>query len=439
MPVKPDNRLETRRILAEWRDELAVSDASRTVIAHLEANHSELAESMLNESRAEVPELGNAPQAILERVRRHCELHVRAMLRIMNLGFDLERADFGFVRDNAATRCREGYPLAALLRAYRAGHRATWGLMSQLLATPDETLRPEATRCLLALSAFAMEYTNHISNVAAEAYTEEARHLDRVTSRARAELLEALLTSDQDPSVARRARDFGLKPGSDFVVFAVRADDPDDEDAAETLTKCARNLERLLKPHCAELLVDVRRHEVVSISSAHPGFDRDLERLVRDTMHKWASVPLPRVGLSPVRPGLESIPLSYQDCQHALTHADHQRPVVCFADLSVFDHLVATADASSYRIRPPWFEILTAADNRLNGALLETLRTYVDRDLSTKATATTLGVHVNTVYHRLKKFETISNGDAHDVPMLMNAITLLSLHRLSGQRNRSER
>ena len=436
--MKSHNQAAARRGLAAWRETLAASDASRTVIAHLEAHLADVAERMLNESRTEVPQLANAPKVISDRLRRHCELHVHAMLRIMKLGFDLERADFGFVRDNAVTRCREGYPLAALLHAYRAGHRATWSAMSELLGAPDGSLGPEDTRGLLALSVFAMEYTNHVSNVAAAAYSDEARHRERVTSRARAELLDALLTSDHDATIARRARDFGLKPAADFVVFAVRTDRSDEEQGEEWLTNCGRNLERLIEAHCAELLIDVRRREVVGVASARPGFDRDLERLLRDTVHKWASAPALRVGISPVRPGLESVPVSYQDCQHALAHAGDERPVVCFRDLSVFDHLVATADVSTYRIRPPWFDTLMAEDARMNGALLKTLRAYVDSRLSTKAAAATLRVHVNTVYHRLRKFETITSGSAQHVPVLIDAITLLSLHRLSGERHHPE-
>jgi sugar diacid utilization regulator len=76
-------------------------------------------------------------------------------------------------------------------------------------------------------------------------------------------------------------------------------------------------------------------------------------------------------------------------------------------------------------------------DRDLAHLLLGTMRkwsgeTEVSR-LSTKAAAHALGVHVNTVYQRLRKFEAISNHGSQDLSALLDAITLLWLHRLSGK------
>jgi hypothetical protein len=410
---------------------LLTSDARRVVTSHFEAHVTNLAELMLNVARAEVPQLADAPAVILDRVQRHCELHVHAMVQILHRGLDIERADFTFVRENAVIRAREGYPLAAMLRAYRAGHRATWGAMSELLRTPDGSLNADAARGLLALSVFTMEYTNHISNVAAAAYTDEAQHQERGATRARAEVLDALLTGDLDASTPQRARQFGLEPGSDLVVLAVNVGGADEEQGAGSLTDCARDLERLLGAHSRGLLMEVRGSEVVGVAGAPPDFDRHVERLLLDALHKWAGGRHVRVGVSAVRPGLESVPLAHEDCRHALAHTRDERPVAIFRNLSVFDHLVATADMSTYRISPPWFEELVAADSRMGGLLLQTLRAYVDAHFSAKATAKALGVHVNTVYYRLRKFETISHRSTHDASTLLDAVTLLSLHRSS--------
>jgi sugar diacid utilization regulator len=102
-----------------------------------------------------------------------------------------------------------------------------------------------------------------------------------------------------------------------------------------------------------------------------------------------------------------------------------------FDDVSLFEHLITTAHDSIHRIRPPWTHALVEEDERLQGALLETLQVYLQSRMSAKATASTLDVHVNTIYHRLHRIEDISTRRTSSVVDVLDLIVAL---RLSAQR-----
>lgn len=411
-----------------WRDELGNSRLTRKVVEHFEAGLVDIAANMLVHAQADVPELAAAPPEILTRVKQHCELHVQAMLTIMKNEFEVERADLTFVRENAAVRAQEGYPLPALLHAYRAGHKATWESMCRLFAVPGQAMSPEVWQMILALSVFAMEYTNAISNAAASAFADETRHQERVTGHARSEFLNALVTNDHKKALAARARRFGLSPEADFLVFIAALDDDYTTVNGEELVKAEVEIGNLLNPSSGEFLVGVRHGEIVGVVRARSGFDEDIEIILDKSAPRWMTEKPFRVGISSPRNGLESVGLCYQDARHALGHATEARSLVRFCNVPPFEHLLATADSSTYRLRPPWLDTLLLEDKKSNGALLSTLRTYLDSGLSAKETASKLSIHLNTVYHRMRKVEEVTGQSSQHIPGLLNVITVMSLH-----------
>ncbi len=428
--MKPHKqRATSESVLSHWREDLLQSPRTPGVVQYFETHVSEIAMAMLLQTKADVPELAAAPTEIIDRVHAHCVQHVESTVKIMHAGFDLERRDFSFVRENAAIRAREGYPLSALLQAYRAGHKATWGTMCGLFAGPGEPLCADSWRTVLALSLLAMEYTNLASNTAAEAYSAEAQHIARITGHARTEFLEGLLTEPLEASAAI-ARRFSLKPEGEFVAFVARLDEGEST-SDEQLLDAARNVERILSNNSKEYLVGVRHTEIVGvINAATTACDLKLETILREFSGQWMGGSPFFVGVSTIRPGLDSVVGCYEDARHAINHASTTHPIVRFCDVPPFDHLVATADSSTYRLRPAWLTTLVAENNKSDGALLTTLRAYLDAGLSVKRTASSLSIHINTVYHRLHRVEEITGQDSHDIPGLLNVITVMSLHGL---------
>ena len=62
------------------------------------------------------------------------------------------------------------------------------------------------------------------------------------------------------------------------------------------------------------------------------------------------------------------------------------------------------------------------------GALMETLRTYLDSDLDVARTAETLYVHPNTVRYRLRRVSDLTGLDTH---RFSGQVELLTIARLS--------
>lgn len=67
-----------------------------------------------------------------------------------------------------------------------------------------------------------------------------------------------------------------------------------------------------------------------------------------------------------------------------------------------------------------------------HSALLETLETYLDLRLSPKATADTLGIHVNTVLYRLARVEELMKCDLKQMTVRTTLHVALSLHKALG-------
>lgn len=67
-----------------------------------------------------------------------------------------------------------------------------------------------------------------------------------------------------------------------------------------------------------------------------------------------------------------------------------------------------------------------------NTVLLETLATYLDLRLSPKATAESLGIHVNTVLYRLAKVEELMQCDLKQITVRTTLHVALSLHKALG-------
>jgi sugar diacid utilization regulator len=74
---------------------------------------------------------------------------------------------------------------------------------------------------------------------------------------------------------------------------------------------------------------------------------------------------------------------------------------------------------------PSWMPALLGADEKLRGALVQTLRAYAQANMSVSATARALNVHPNTLYARFERIRSLTGVNAqsyHDLEDILLAL-----------------
>jgi sugar diacid utilization regulator len=96
--------------------------------------------------------------------------------------------------------------------------------------------------------------------------------------------------------------------------------------------------------------------------------------------------------------------------------------VVALTDVTLFDHLTATADPSARHLVPEEVRRLVEEP-----ALVETLRAYAAADLNVAEAARRLVVHANTVHYRLGRVQQLSGRDPRRFSDLVEMLAALRL------------
>ena len=421
MAVRTDNQALRRSLAA-----LAASGVSPQAAPALERTAAEAGRALLEAVRAEVPEYSDSGNPdVLPGLARHGEDHVREILRLVAGGAP---GDFAFLREHAHLRAEQRFPLEFILHAYRCGHRTlTRWLREAAQATAPEALEPAMT----AIADFAIEYVNAISTVAASEYVARTRVLAEAAGDQRTELLNVLISGydEADGRVATLLKRAGyLEQRRAYCVALARA----------TLAAEMEN------PARAQRIVDAISTAFVSTSiRALVGVRGDVVVAVLSDIRRQSGWTTPRadlaaraapalellgpsvvVGLSADRPSTASIPKALREAAVALDFANAARRVVAFADLPVRALLVHRGRDDVNATPPAWLAAFRAADEKSDGAYVETLRAIADADLNVQSAARKLGKHPNTLYARLERIREATGFDGrryHDLTELLLA------------------
>src|SRR3954454_15840188 len=396
-----------------------VTEAIEGVLAALELREGELAEAMLGAILGEVgPYDGPGGEGLRKAVREHCRLHVDLLLRSLRAGRDADRADLGFARDAAARRVHQGIPLDGLLQAFRVGHRTLWQAI-----VDEASSSPAGREAAIALAGEAMEYIDLASTHVAEAYLRESGELAELVQRRRRDLLENLLAGRLPDDTETETLGLGLERDGDLLVAIASLDEAGDEDdraLAQAATSIASSIG-------SRALVVVRQDEVAAVlplggkTPSAIGVALDVARVGAEREHGIRLL----IGVSGVCRGLGEVGQRYLEAHQALRRSNPDRPIVSLSELSPFEHLVASSDRST---RTSIAMEATPLTQNGNGALMETLRAYLDSDLDVGRTAEALFVHPNTVRYRLRR---ISEETGLDTQSFSGLVELLTIARLS--------
>jgi len=132
--------------------------------------------------------------------------------------------------------------------------------------------------------------------------------------------------------------------------------------------------------------------------------------------------------VSTVIGNLSQLPDAYREASSARSGRGSTPGVVELSELSAFEYLTLRSDGTAARLIAPAVLEFVDRDIHDGGAMIATLREYVDADLNTRRAAERLHIHVNTAHYRLGK---IAERTGCDLRRVTDLIEILIAARLS--------
>lgn len=366
-------------------------------------------QSTINEEIPAFAASGNP--AIVPEQEAHADEHIAQILEFLRGAVE---SDFDFVRQHAARRAEQRFPLEVILHAYRCGHRilSKW-IREAALASADSGASLGET--LAAIADFSIEYTDSISTIATSQYVAHTRQLAEAEGDRRAELLRVLLGGydEADGRVAKLLRRAGyLDQRQSFCVAVCQSVDPIEMEFPARVRRIIDSIEEVMEPFPGRVLTGVRDDKVIVVFSATrriSGWTAPVTKLseqVRPWLMKLGTAVL--IGISTDMPSTSRIPKALGEAQMAFEFADVAHRVVAFAMIPVRRLLLREAQDSIRPALPPWSADFFAADDKARGALVATLAAYADADMNVLRAARALSVHPNTIYTRMQRIADIT-------------------------------
>jgi len=401
--------------------------AIERIAAMLAARRAELADESLREIRAAIPAYSAIDDpVILADVTEHVAENHDALRSSLLRAQPVTAQELAFIGPHAALRARRGVPLADFLQAFRIGHRVIW---DAIVSLADEDL--EARAAALDAARLIMEFIDHASTHAAQAYLEAQQLLVAEGDRVRRDLLEDLLAG-REPAPGPRltaARAAGLDSrGRCLLIAAVPVSPADDELALRSAASAlARASGGVVRP-----LTVVRQDEIVIVRALDGEDPRRLTEPVERVQRELAGAGVRlAIGISTALETTASLPDGYREASAAIDSLAASGGVMSLPDLSAFDYLTLRGDGTVLRLLAPAVRRFVEEDTAGGGALTATLLAYAAANLNAKVAAQRLYIHVNTAHHRLARIEEKTGCDLRD---LADVQELLIAIRLAGAR-----
>ncbi len=393
--------------------EAPLSPALQGIVRTLRAERHALSDRMLDTLRQTIPEYhslrDDVARDVFDAGVRNAELWYDALAAChMPPPDGLE-----WVADFGRRRCEQGVTLAALLHAYRIGTRVYLDTLISRVHTEPAV----AHEVLLKVSPFVLGYGDLLSQTISEVYLDqrvgEARHRDRL----REDLFGIVCHQPQlDAAFDDAARALGLDPQAAHHALVLRpidaAPQPHRFDALREQLLSLPGICSVREPLWGvtrgqlALWLDVGADEASS-AREHRLADT-LASLLRD-----AALPV-QIGIGAPASGARGWHHSLEQAAQAVDLGQRLRPErrLHFYSSVALD---ATVTAS-----PEMVASLQELIDRLAAEpqLLETLQAYFDQRQQLKAVAAVLGIHRNTLLHRLERIRTLLHADLADMGWL---------------------
>lgn len=281
----------------------------------------------------------------------------------------------------------------------------------------------------VALTDCLIDYTDAVSCELERSYAERQQVLARAGELAQREFFEETLSGRlfARDDAAGRAATAGFVPGADYVVAAVALRTELADRAGLELLRAA--LQRRAWADGRPPFVVVRgEHVIVVIATRRISQVTEMIRSTAPTIGEGSADQVVAGVGGPCR-GLSEVPRGCEWALLALRHAYGLGGVVVLDDVRVFDYLLSSADSTARRLSSRRADALRVQDKRQDGTLTQTFAAYIDCDLNVVRTAKVLGLHANTVRHRLAKVDRLTGLDTRRVPDVIELAAAVGLSR----------
>jgi sugar diacid utilization regulator len=350
--------------------------------------------------------------------------HLQTFVRCAPSGRMPDAGELSFITSLAQLRAAAGFPLEAMLHAFRVGHRVLWDWLV------DQVEDGRKGEVALAITPFMHEYLGVVTRRLTETYVEAVRTSVADADKDRRDLFEALLRREEPWRTQPLAQALGIESDVQYVVIVARVGSSEPSGRNELLRRAADVMRRRLLAAGAEALPILREDEVVLLVPWAADHRRVLRTAVEPTAVSLAQMYGGRLvaGGSMACDGLAEVSRGYQEARLAMERAAATGAFVALADASLYESLLALCGPSLQRRLPSWVGELAAEGAPEQSDLIRTLLSYLGANLSIERTARELFVHPNTVRYRLRRLSKLTGLDVasfYDLVDLVTAVRLL--------------
>jgi sugar diacid utilization regulator len=429
--VEPDNDSATRSALHPSAGASATGLA--WLLEQLDRNEDVVARTIAEAVRREVKEYAafTGPEQIAD-VVDDTRGHLQTFSRCAPSGRMPDVGELNFISALAQLRAAAGFPLEAMLHAFRVGHRVLW---DWLVDQADDSRKGDIA---LAITPFMHEYLGVVTRRLTETYVEAVQTSVADADRNRRDLFEALLRGEEPWRTRSLAQALGIESDVQYVVIVARVGSSEPGGRNELLRRAEDVMRRRLLAAGAEAFPILREDEVVLLVPWAADHRRVLRTAVEPAAVSLAQIYGARLvaGGSMMCDGLAEISRGYQEAHLAMERASATGAFVALADASLYDSLLALGGSSVQRRLPPWAGELAAEIASDQSDLIRTLLAYLAANMSIERTARELFVHPNTVRYRLRRLSKLTGLDVasfYDLVELVTAVRLLPASRGSSR------
>jgi carbohydrate diacid regulator len=331
--------------------------------------------------------------------------------------------------DTGRRRVHQGVALASLLRGFRFGCREVWNVLLSC-AGADPGLRDEL---LFEVSRYLLDFFDLLAQAISQAYLDEQYQRLRWRDSLRYELASVIFQFPHDTAAFQRSTEaLGLDPTVARIALALEC----------KLSRTARGrleaeLDRItliasrhLKNASDDLVRVLHRERLVVWAPCARGETvLTAEHRVADCAASFAkAVPeIDAIGIGLMNHGPAGWANSVEEAFKALEFGVRSHPdrrVHLYSDIAVNESVRGTGNALRY---------LDSLLERLSTEpeLLLTLSTYFEQQQRRKNAADALGIHPNTLNHRLERIETLLGAKLDDAAWIAKLHVAIALRQRS--------
>jgi hypothetical protein len=310
------------------------------------------------------------------------------------------------IADGAVWRLEQGVPLVQVLQSYRLWTVTTWQEVGGFLAGHGDVSWQQTVD----LAGLIIQHTEFVSAIASDAYTTEERGIWIDIDTLRGPQWELLLSGSADATAVDelQACSFGDRGPLRMWLVAARADGGPRISRHAAVRELVRSWRAAVD---GPAVVAVGGGVVALLAPADAGGDALSARLADSRALECVAV---ACGAPHQR--LVDLLAEHAEVHHALELAVRLPPAA--RPLTWREAVIPAAASGADRLLNGWLDrivdVLRAYEQGHATPLLETLRTFLEEDLSIQRCARRLYCHRNTVRYRLRRTQELTGLDPAD-------------------------